>query len=105
MLYDQLHCLGGECPQRKACVRYRARVYGRQDFFGSPPFDRRDQSCAHFIALESLAPTQGAIRTRAYHLWLSAGMPEGRADEFWLEAERTLVALAMRDIAPESERP
>lgn len=26
------------------------------------------------------------VRERAYHLWLEAGSPEGRSDEFWHRA-------------------
>jgi Protein of unknown function (DUF2934) len=105
MLHDQLHCPGGECPLRRDCVRYRARVYGRQDFFGSPPFDRAAQSCAHHMPLGALIPSAATIRTSAYHRWQAAGSPEGRAEEFWLDAERSLREQALRDIAPESERP
>jgi len=31
-------------------------------------------------------PLEEYIRTRAYYLWLEAGYPEGRADEFWFAA-------------------
>ncbi len=31
------------------------------------------------------------IRERAYELWLKAGSPEGRADEFWEQARLQLV--------------
>ncbi|MGD0636113.1 MAG: DUF2934 domain-containing protein [Beijerinckiaceae bacterium] len=30
------------------------------------------------------------VRLRAYQLWQAAGAPEGKALEFWLEAEREL---------------
>lgn len=30
------------------------------------------------------------IRTRAHQLWEVAGKPEGREQDFWLEAEREL---------------
>jgi Protein of unknown function (DUF2934) len=32
----------------------------------------------------------GDIRRRAHELWELAGKPDGREDEFWLEAEREL---------------
>jgi hypothetical protein len=35
-------------------------------------------------------PTQKDIERRAYQLWQQAGMPEGRDQEFYLEAERQL---------------
>lgn len=105
MLYDQTHCPGGECPSRIQCVRYRAKIYGRTDFFGSPPFDRRTSACDHLMPLASLTPSVDAIRTRAYHLWLAEGSPEGRAIDLWLHAERELSERALEGIAPESERP
>jgi len=105
MFHDRAHCPGGDCPQRSECLRYRAEVYGRQDFFGSPPYDRATQSCEHFIPLSSLMPTPEAIRTSAYHLWQREGCPEGRSVELWLRAERALVEAVLRDIAPESKRP
>jgi hypothetical protein len=36
------------------------------------------------------------IRKRAYQLWVLAGKPKGREDEFWLEAERELEARQIR---------
>ena len=36
------------------------------------------------------APTEEAIRTRAYALWEAAGYPEGDGVEFWLRAEQEL---------------
>jgi hypothetical protein len=35
-------------------------------------------------------PTDEQIRSRAHQLWEDAGRPEGRADEFWHQAERDL---------------
>jgi Protein of unknown function (DUF2934) len=32
------------------------------------------------------------IRERAYDLWERAGRPEGRAVEYWLQAEREIAA-------------
>jgi len=32
-----------------------------------------------------------SIAIRAHELWERAGVPEGRAEEFWLEAEQELV--------------
>jgi len=33
---------------------------------------------------------QEKIRDRAYQLWIEAGSPEGRDQEFWFDAEREL---------------
>lgn len=35
-------------------------------------------------------PQESDIRDRAYALWVEAGSPEGRDDEFWQRAEREL---------------
>ena len=39
-----------------------------------------------------LNPTYDEIAVRARDLWLSHGSPQGRDEEFWLEAERQLKA-------------
>ncbi|PRX33365.1 Protein of unknown function (DUF2934) [Paraburkholderia sp. BL18I3N2] len=36
------------------------------------------------------AVSDSDIRGRAYELWLQAGSPEGRADEFWEQARSQL---------------
>ncbi len=41
------------------------------------------------------------VRTRAYFLWLEAGCPEGREDEFWAQAEGEL-APELMDVADHS---
>jgi Protein of unknown function (DUF2934) len=38
----------------------------------------------------TLSPSRAEIATRAEALWRQAGCPQGRDDEFWLEAERQL---------------
>jgi hypothetical protein len=35
-------------------------------------------------------PSDDEIRTRAHQLWELAGKPEGKEEQFWLEAEREL---------------
>jgi hypothetical protein len=35
-----------------------------------------------------------AIRERAYHLWVADGRPEGNADNYWLTAQREILAQA-----------
>jgi hypothetical protein len=98
MLYDQCACDGGDCPLRARCLRYRGERLGRQDFFGSPPFDRVSGECEHFVDVATLDPTDEQIRTRAYYLWVAAGKPEGRAEEHWLEARRALESLRNRSL-------
>ncbi|QOG23983.1 Protein of unknown function [Bradyrhizobium arachidis] len=42
-------------------------------------------------------PSQKQIECRAYRLWEQAGMPKGRDQEFYLEAERQLKKELLRD--------
>jgi hypothetical protein len=35
-------------------------------------------------------PSEEQIRQRAHELWEQAGKPDGKEDQFWLEAERQL---------------
>ena len=32
-----------------------------------------------------------AIRERAYHLWIADGQPDGKADIYWLNAQREML--------------
>ena len=44
-----------------------------------------------------------AIRERAYQLWLADGRPEGNPDNYWLNAQRELLAYsADRAVAEDS---
>jgi hypothetical protein len=36
-----------------------------------------------------------AIRERAYHLWTADGQPEGKADVYWLSAQRELLTTSL----------
>jgi hypothetical protein len=36
-----------------------------------------------------------AIRERAYHLWTADGQPEGKADLYWLNAQRELLTTSL----------
>lgn len=42
-------------------------------------------------------PTDEQIRSRGHQLWEEAGCPEGRADEFWHQAERELTEASDED--------
>jgi Protein of unknown function (DUF2934) len=39
---------------------------------------------------------QQRIRERAYELWERSGRPDGRADEYWWQAERELGSIEIR---------
>jgi len=36
-----------------------------------------------------------AIRERAYHLWIADGQPEGKADVYWLSAQREILTTSV----------
>ena len=35
------------------------------------------------------------IRERAYHLWIADGQPEGKADVYWLSAQREILTTSL----------
>ncbi len=35
------------------------------------------------------------IRERAYHLWIADGQPEGKADVYWLNAQREILTASL----------
>ena len=43
-------CLGGDCPLRKDCYRYRAVPYKRQIYITQPPIV--DNECENFWQIE-----------------------------------------------------
>lgn len=47
---DVSMCVGGDCPLKKDCYRYRAIPYIRQNFFTIPP--REGKECKYFWQLE-----------------------------------------------------
>ncbi len=93
-MLDVTMCPGGACPLRQRCFRYRAVPDERQEWFGAVPFDEEAAACALFWDVARLAPTDEAIRTRAYYLWLAAGRPYGTAEAHWYAAQAQLVAAA-----------
>ena len=48
---------------------------------------------------------QQRIRERAYELWERSGRPDGRADEYWWQAERELGSIEIRVTAEASDAP
>ena len=35
------------------------------------------------------------IRERAYHIWIADGQPEGKADVYWLSAQREILTTSL----------
>ena len=87
MPYDMLLCTGEGCPQKENCYRFTRPVYGRQDFFGSPPYKKDTGECEHFM---SNKPSLSAIRDMAYRYYVEENYVQGKELEHWLRAEKTL---------------
>ena len=46
-----------------------------------------------------------AIRERAYHLWIADGQPDGKADTYWLNAQREILTTSLGSTAGETAAP
>ena len=91
MPLDITMCEGGACPQRLRCYRFRGIPVGRQDWFGSPPWQPgQEGTCASFWDIVVFDVTEAQIRDRAYGIWQAAGRPEGQAEAHWHQAEAEL---------------
>ncbi len=100
---DITMCPGGQCPQRRQCYRHRSLPVGRQDWFGTLPYDPQTGRCDAFWDIASLVPTEAQIRDRAYALWLASGRVDGRDEEHWFAARAALERAAAEQLtdAPE----
>jgi hypothetical protein len=90
---DICMCTGGDCPQKQHCLRFTGAIYGRQDFFGTPPYLQNPNKCEHFL---DDRPSPDAVRVQAYFFWQQAGCPSGRDMSYWLRAEAYLLELIRR---------
>jgi Protein of unknown function (DUF2934) len=77
-------CGGGSCPLKNRCYRYTAEVFGRQDFFGSMPFNSMTNQCDYFF------DNSEQIKKQAYLIWLAQGKPEGQEIAHWVQAEEEI---------------
>jgi hypothetical protein len=46
-----------------------------------------------------------AIRERAYHLWIADGRPDGKADAYWLDAQREILTVSFHGRVDETAFP
>ena len=93
-------CWGDGCPLKNQCHRFRARVNGRQDYFGRLPYDAATGRCEELRDIARLEPTEPQIRERAYHLWIAGGRRPGTADANWQRASAALAAETAAQLAP-----
>lgn len=90
MSFDICMCAGGNCPQKDTCLRFTGAVYGRQDFFGIPPYSHITLECVYYM---DDRPSEEAVRKQAYKLWQHDGCPEGKESDYWSRAESYLLEL------------
>ncbi|MBD2353950.1 DUF2934 domain-containing protein [Tolypothrix sp. FACHB-123] len=90
MPYDITMCPGQNCPFKQGCYRFTSEIFGRQDFFGTAPYNLTTNYCEFFI---SNRPDEEQIRWRAYTIWQQTGYLEGKSIEYWLQAEKELTEL------------
>ncbi|TAE00571.1 MAG: DUF2934 domain-containing protein [Bacteroidetes bacterium] len=82
-MLDICLCTGTKCPFKMDCYRFTAQYYGRQNFFGSPPF--KNNTCEHFM------DNSQQISYLAYQLWIADGRQEGKDDLYWFTAKGQLI--------------
>ncbi len=88
MPYDITLCSGEGCPLRKYCKRSTLEVLGRQDFFGTVPFNTTTKDCDYFYENETFRALQ---REKAYQLWQQEGNPHGKDEQHWQEARQAVL--------------
>lgn len=81
-------CPGDRCPIKQDCFRFTRKAYGRQNYFGSPPYNFTNQTCEYFIPPPK--PTEQDIQVHAYHLWQRMGCPQGQDAAIWQQARQEL---------------
>lgn len=54
--------------------------------------EKRPRSLTAPLTKDGMSPADQAIRDRAYQLWVEAGRPDGKANDFWHQAEREITA-------------
>lgn len=84
MPYDITLCAGGDCPIKNFCHRHTAEVLGRQDFFGTPPFDFSTKKCAYFLRNEAFFQH---IRKKAFKIWELSDKSQNNSTTHWEQAE------------------
>jgi hypothetical protein len=84
MPYDITLCAGGDCPIQQFCHRNTAEIIGRQDFFGSLPFNFSEKKCTYFLKNEAYFEY---IRKKAYEIWKRNNEQKDNSLSHWQVAE------------------
>jgi hypothetical protein len=77
--------MGDGCPIKQLCYRFTAEIEGRQDFFGSLPFNEGDNDCT-FFWIDTVRNQQ--IRLIAHKIWENSGRKHGEDLKHWQQAEK-----------------
>lgn len=78
-------CGGKDCPLKNDCYRFTAEILGRQDFFGSIPYNSITQSCEHFYE------NSRQIAQIAYIIWEKEGKINGNDKIHWQKAKEMML--------------
>lgn len=46
---DTTMCVGGECPLKQTCHRFKAPVAPKQAFFSEPPYEPEHRECLFYV--------------------------------------------------------
>ena len=76
--------------QRTELLAKAEKYRGYASRMNDPATAERIKNLAEELEQRAMQPDEEDIRTRAYDLWVQAGEPEDRDEEFWLLAEQEL---------------
>jgi hypothetical protein len=102
MSHSFLLCPGDDCPLKSKCKRFLTKARGRQDFFGTPPFEMK-ATCSSFIEntdeiffpnspkrplkLLNIWIDKEVIQRGAYYLYLN---PKSISELYWRLAKSSI---------------
>jgi hypothetical protein len=83
---------GKSSGKRKLLVSAMKRQKSFRDVYhvrqSGEPADELRQKLQHAVARQKARVEERTVRARAKRIWEENGRPEGRDEEFWLQAER-----------------
>lgn len=85
MTDDLIVCTGDNCPLKEDCYRFTAEIYGRRDFFTTPPYEQASFSCQYFKT------NYVQIQQTAYLIWLEENCPDGQSENHWIKAKKQII--------------